>query len=86
MIKVDENILYGGHVMTNERNRKHKKRKKEAEMNFCNKGNIRGRNSCIDYYSKGYFRVMYPNPSRGGDALFEHLFYCIYCRSMHNNC
>ena len=34
MIKVDENILYGGHVMTNERNRKHKKRKKEAEMNF----------------------------------------------------
>lgn len=34
MIKVDENILYGGHVMTNERNRKHKKRKKEAEMYF----------------------------------------------------
>lgn len=34
MIKVDENILYGGHVMTNERNRKHKKRKKETEMNF----------------------------------------------------
>ena len=34
MIKIDENILYGGHVMTNERNRKHKKRKKEAEMNF----------------------------------------------------
>lgn len=87
MIKVDENILYGGHVMTNERNRKHKKRKKEAEMNFfCNKGNIRGRNSCIDYYSKGYFRVMCPNPGMGGDALFEHLFYCIYCRSMHNNC
>ena len=34
MIKVDENILYGGYVMTNERNRKHKKRKKEAEINF----------------------------------------------------
>lgn len=33
MIKVDENILYGGHVMTNERNRKHK-REKEVAMNF----------------------------------------------------
>ena len=29
MIKVDENILYGGHVMTNERNRKHQKRSKD---------------------------------------------------------
>lgn len=63
-----------------------KREKRSCDEFFCNKGNIRGRNSCIDYYSIGYFRVMYPNPSMGGDALFEHLFYCIYCRSMHNNC
>ena len=87
MIKVDENILYGGHVMTNERNRKHKKRKKEAEMNiFATKATFVAGIVVLITIVKDILELCIQIPVWGGAALFEHLFYCIYCRSMHNNC